>query len=498
MKRYIAVLILLMNLFLYGCGDSEKLKPHGPLEDEVTLKFYFGGDKMSATDEVWNEVSEYVKKKGLNVRFEIHFIPYSEFTKKMLAMSAAGDTWDMNYDAEWLSYYSMVSRGSYLALNELLPKHAPHLYIKYKDQGILHAAMANGEQIVSLPWTMTMNMRPFAQWRSDLAKKAGINPAPDSIRTIEDLDAFLHQLKQAYPNEKITRSIPLNIFQLKHEWVDIRFHNFGYYLDEPAITIRALEQQPFYKEAVALAKNWFDQGILYNDAILDKEDGAVAWRNGSLLYTSQSHEWVYAEQGFSNPSFQQEHSLLYPDKKFLNRTSLANVIAINRNSKHPDRVLRFLDMLETDRELYDLVLYGINGKTYVLDGDKAVYPQGMQTTTSNYMEWGGQWAFWKPQFMRPTSTYDQDFWVREAEFASLPNNMNSQIDGLFFSSKNIEHEIVLRDQINAKYGAQLDFGITPNVDQSVEAYVKLQQQSGLQKIIDDVQRQVDEYIKFTK
>ena len=89
-------------------------------------------------------------------------------------------------------------------------------------------------------------------------------------------------------------------------------------------------------------------------------------------------------------------------------------------------------MLETDQKLYDLVQYGIEGKTYKLDGEAAVYPDGMNTTTSNYTGGGGQWAFWKPQFMRPTSTYPKDFWVHEAEFAAEPENVNSPIDGLFY------------------------------------------------------------------
>ena len=173
----------------------------GKQEDEVTLKFYFGGDKKSATDEVWSAISDYVKSKGLNVKFNINFIPFTDFKDKMLVMAASGDNWDMNFDGDWLSYKQMAAKGSYLALNDLLPKYAPNLYSKYKEQGTLSAATING-QIVGLPWTMKMNQRLFAGWRADLAEKAGITIAPDAIKTIDDVDGLLRQLKKAYPKSR--------------------------------------------------------------------------------------------------------------------------------------------------------------------------------------------------------------------------------------------------------------------------------------------------------
>ncbi|MBW7456222.1 extracellular solute-binding protein [Paenibacillus sepulcri] len=472
-------------------------EPAPEQEDEVLLKFYFGGDKKAATDEVWSAISDYVKSKGLNIRFNVNFIPFGDFKDKMLVMAASGDDWDMNFDGDWLSYKQMAAKGSYMALNDLLPKYAPNLNKKYEEQGTLSAATVNG-QIVGLPWTMKMNERKFAGWRADLAEKAGITIAPDSIKTIEDIDKLLRDLKKAYPNEKLSRTTPLSIYMIRDEWVDLNFHGLGFYLNDPAIKIQPIEQQPFFKEAAALAKQWYDDKLINRDAMIDKEDGAAQWRNGKTLFTVTSHEWANADPGFADPNYKQQTSLLYPDKKFVNRTALANVVAINRNSKHPDRVLRFLDMIETDKTLYDLVQYGIEGKTYVLSGEATEYPEGMTTTTSNYMEWGGQWAFWKPQFMRPTMTYGQDFWLKEAEFASQPNNVNSPIDGLFIAEDAMKNEIAKRDQATEEISRPIEFGMVKNVDEAVADYIEKQKNNGLDKILQETQKQIDTYLASKK
>ncbi|MGO4546055.1 extracellular solute-binding protein [Paenibacillus sp. 2TAB23] len=502
--------VMLLTVILAACSSNNGNAPSNgkatnapsgesgeKLEDEVTLKFYFGGDKKAATDEVWSKVSEYVKAKGLNVKFDINFIPFGDFKEKMLVMAASGDNWDMNFDGDWLSYKQMAAKGSYMALNDLLPEFAPNLMKKYEEQGTLAAATVNGN-IVGLPWTMKMNERKFTGWRSDLVEKAGLDIPAGSIKTIEDVDRLLRELKKAYPNERISRTPPLSLIMIRDEWVDLNFHGLGFYLADDKITVQAVEQQPFYLEAAKLAKVWYDDNLINRDAMIDKSDEAAEWRNGKKLFTVTSHEWVSANPGFSDPAFKMESAELYPDKRFVNRTALANVVAINRNSKNPERVLRLLDMIETDKTLYDLVQYGIEGKTYVLNGETAEYPEGMETTTSNYMEWGGQWAFWKPQFMRPTMTYGPDFWVKEAEFASKPNNVNSPIDGLFIAEDNMKNEIAKRDTASDELNRPIEFGVAKDVEKAVADYIETQKKNGLDVIIAETQKQIDAFLATKK
>ncbi|MGG6310429.1 extracellular solute-binding protein [Paenibacillus macerans] len=515
----VLIAVLLLGLVLSGCGgnsgggggNSGNAGENGGQNEpaangtepsssgeEVTLKFYFGGDKKAATDEVWGKISEYVKSKGLNVKFDTNFISFGDFQQKMLVMAASGDSWDMNFDGDWLSYKQMAAKGSYMALNDLLPQYAPNLYKKYEEQGTLSAATVNGK-IVGLPWTMKMNERKFVGWRSDLAKQAGLDIPDGSVKTIEDMEKLLTEFREAYPNDKLSRTPPTSLYMIRDEWVDLNFHGLGFYLNDPDIKIQPVETQPFYREAAHKSKEWYDKGLINRDAMIDKEGEEVQWRNGKKYITVTSHEWAYADPGFVDKSFTQGISELYPDKKYVNRTPLANVVAINANSKHPDLVLRFLDMVETDRTLYDLLQYGIEGKTYVLDGEMAVYPDGMDSTTSNYMEWGGQWAFWKPQFMRPTQTYPEGFWEKEAEFASEPRNVNSPVDGLFIAEDNIKNELAKRDTASQEFAKPIEFGVAKgDTDKALDDYIALQQKNGIDAIVAEAQRQVDEYLASKK
>ncbi|MNG19489.1 hypothetical protein D3C84_1036540 [compost metagenome] len=134
----------------------------------------------------------------------------------------------------------------------------------------------------------------------------------------------------------------------------------------------------------------------------------------------------------------------------------------------------------------------------MLNGEGAEYPEGMQTTTSNYMEWGGQWAFWKPQFMRPTMTYGKDFWVKEAEFASEPNNVNSPIDGLFIAEDAMRNEIAKRDQATDEISRPIEYGMVKDVEKAVNGYIETQKKNGLDKVIAETQKQIDAYLASKK
>jgi putative aldouronate transport system substrate-binding protein len=293
----------------------------------------------------------------------------------------------------------------------------------------------------------------------------------------------------------------LALIQPKYELIETSFHSLVFDVNDPLVKLVPIEQTPAYREAVNLAKRWKDDGIINSDALVTKEDGAAEWRNGKNIFTTTSHEWTYNTLNFSEPGAEREGAEMYPDKKQVNRTALANVVAINKNSKNPDKVLRFLDMLETDQKLYDLVQYGIEGKTYVLNGQKADYPAGMDGGSSNYMEWGGQWALWKPQFMRPNPSYPDGFWKKEADFAHEATNIVNPIDGLLLSEDKIKTETAIRDQLQDEFAKPIELGTVPNgmtADQAVYAYIAKQKAAGVDKIVAEAQKQVDAFLASKK
>lgn len=513
---FVLVCLLLLTLVLSACTssstvqtDNENSNSSGGKDtigtstsdskdslEEVTLHFYFFDGKKSKTDYVWEKISKKYKDK-LNAKFDVQFIAGTDYKDKMLVKISAGDKWDLNFDADWVSYFQMINRDAYMPLDDLLPVYAPDLYATYQKSGVLEAAKSKGK-IVALPWTMVMTQRPFFQWRGDLAEAAGIDVDPSSIKTIEDVDALLYKLKEAYPDRYTIEVSGKDVFCAKYDLIPIS-HNFVFNAKEwqnnNKITIEHFALTDAYRELAHYGWKWQKDGLIWADVLVDQLDHNQLIDQGKLITKWGTYEYARTKRAWVEEGARWDYSSLYDDKIWANRTPLANCVAIPVTSENPERTLMFLNLLETDKELYDMVHYGILGETYELNGEEAVYPEGMNQANSNYMDWGGRWALWKPQFMRPDSLYHPNFWVEEKEFAeSNPNNIVSPLEGFNFNTESVTTQVAQLDQIFSDANRMIDVGLVDNADAAVDKLIKDLNAAGLDDVRQEMQKQINEFL----
>lgn len=487
---------------LTGCGGEKEAKEakgetNASGLEHVTLHFLFHGDKKSATDEVWDAIAEYTKDE-LNCDFDVQFIAGDDYKQKLTVKAATGDSWDMNFDSNWTGYYQMIKKDAYMNLDELLPKYAPDLYKAYEEKGVLDAAKSKGH-IVALPWTMKMNNRPFFQWRGDLAEKAGLNIDPSTITDYESVDKLVYQLQEAYPDKQIMETAKVS-GDGWNGW-SIVDNDMGLFinLNDPECKIVPAEDIPEYQEMAQYAKKWQDDGIIPKDVINNKQDGNSLINQGKLITKWGTHEYANTDRAWVEPDARWDYNEVYEDALFANRTPMANAMCIPATAENPERVLMFLNMVETDQKLYDMVEYGIEGKTYVLNGEEAAYPEGMDTASSNYMEWGGQWALWKPQFMRPTAAFSDGFWEREEEYAnSSDKNIVSPLEGFSFDASEVTAQAAQRNQIFGDADKLLSVGLAGDPEKAIEKCKADSKAAGFDEVIKEYQAQIDEFLAAKK
>ncbi|MDD3279057.1 MAG: DUF3502 domain-containing protein [Lachnospiraceae bacterium] len=462
--------------------------------DPVTLHFIFFGDKKSATDEVWQQIADYTRDT-LNCDYDVQFIAGDDYKQKLLVKAATGDAWDMNFDGDWQGYYQMIAKDAYMNLDDLLPEYAPDLYKKYQEIGVLDAAKSKGH-VVALPWTMTMNNRPLLQWRGDLAEKANITVDKDSLSSWEGIDAFLQQLHAAYPDKYTIECT--QVIGSEEGLCEIE-PGLYFNLNDPECKVIPAEETKSYEEAAKYAEKWQSEGLIWKDVLTDKLDHNSLINEGKLITKWGTHEFANSTRAWVEEGARWDSTELYKDGLFANRTPLANTMCISATSENPERTLMFLNMMETDKTLYDMVQYGIEGKTYNLNGEEAAYPDGMDAASSNFMNWGGQWALWKPQFMRPDSTYKEGFWEEEANYAaSSEANVKSPLDGFSFDDTNVQTEHMQRTQIWGDAKKLIEVGLAGDYKAALEKVKADSAAAGMDKLLAEYQKQVDAYLAAKK
>jgi putative aldouronate transport system substrate-binding protein len=471
-------------------GDTATTAPAGSDEmEEVTLRFIFGDAKRAATDEVWERISE-LTWDTIKAHFDVQFISFGDYSDRILTMAAAGESWDLNFDGEWLCFHAMANLGGYMALNDLMPVYAPNLWAAYQESGVLSAATFSG-QIVGMPWGNVMNNRPYFQWRGDL-----IDANPADISTIEDVEALVYRIKEEYPDRYTVENVDLGTVMLKHNYMEIGdnfWFDYAAYQATGTITPVHVATTAGYLERAQIAERWQSDGLIWPDILIADEDHNMLIDHGRLITKFGTYEFARSDRAWLEDGSRWAFAELYPDHYYPHRSALANLVAIPRTSQHADRVLMFLDMLETNQELYDLVHYGILGLTYELNADgSARFPDGMDAGTSNFMLWQGRWGLWKPHFMRGDPEFRPGFWAEEFDHAmGNPFNINNPTGGFSFDAEAV---IVEMSQIRPIYEAaeeMLNVGLAGPAAAAVNTLIADLDRAGLEAIIAEMQRQLD-------
>jgi putative aldouronate transport system substrate-binding protein len=480
-----------------SASQSEQLKP-------VTLRFYFPGDKPQSTDEVWNYVSE-LTKDTLNVKFEINFVNWNDYPNKMKLLQSSGDNYDLNFDGNWLDFSNAMNRGGYLDITDLLPKYAPTLDKEYTDNNLLDPIKVNG-RVFAAPWTVKKTTKPIIWYRGDLAKKGGYTK--DSVQSVEDMDAMLHAMKKADPKIVAYTFRPgtwfndiSRVFMEKYGYEDLNFHGLVVKIDDPNHTVIPWEQTEAFKEYVTYMKKWNDDGLIPKNLLATKgtEGDFRAGTMGSAINLVDAG--IQVEPHPFNPEIEAQGAIktwseLYPDNKYILESPLNNAVAINKNAANPERALMFLEELTKNPKVYDAVIYGIVDKTYKQDGNKVSYMPGQGNgQPTNYLDWNGQWGFWRTELQKEDSIHDANFYQKYNEYLNRPNVITSTVDYFVPDQTNFKTEAAKREQVMTELGQLLMTGTAgKDLQGSIDNFIAKEKDAGTDKIVADVQQQLSAFL----
>lgn len=246
-------------------------------------------------------------------------------------------------------------------------------------------------------------------------------------------------------------SSSLNYFDFDHGDRYLLHHNF------PCILVDyddAWKITPFYDDADVVsfyesAQQMIEEG--YTERGLSEEEALTKQTNGSLLET------MIVYPGFESDSGQEE----YHSVPFQNIQLSAGVsYAIMKDSEHPDEAFTFLELLNTDQDMIDLFLYGIEGKDYkVEDGMVTGMREGWIAPSEN-----GTPSFVNPRRATAYPGLEEAFQKQDEQYKTL------KIDAIQFALHALDIRGFSRLLDNFESGMLFQLPTTPDdpLDYSME------------------------------
>ncbi len=364
-----------MAVGVTACQNNEGKSQEAP----VTINWVTLGDDQSKSEPVYARINELLKERyNLQLKFETY--PAGTYDEKMNMKINSGEDFDLTFTTQnWLNKYPVqVAKGAFLALDGYLDNY-PAL-TKALPDFLFEQARLNGS-IYAIPnYQISYSSWGFF-FRKDIVdemKQKGLSWDYSKVKKHWDAEPYWKYVKENHPE-----LIP----------ADGNFYNFDY--DLGTVFINAEQNTMFNKndpghklfQTVLLDKakqmEWgageyhsginkrqmWEKGYFRKDIATVKDESAdkAAGRFASAMGVVKPGGLAEVEKQYGNVKMVQ----VPIQKPFIEATGARSAMtAVNARSKHPEQALKMLEIMNTDKEIFNLLNFGIEGQNYELVNGK--------------------------------------------------------------------------------------------------------------------------------
>lgn len=237
-------------------------------------------------------------------------------------------------------------------------------------------------------------------------------------------------------------------------------------------------------------RDWYLKGYIMKDAATSTETAVNLLRAGKGLGQFTAGEEGLDAQLTRNTGHPFATKKLH-DPLITSGTIQGLVWVIPVTSKNPEAAMKFLNLTYTNADVVNLIDWGIEGIHYKKKPDGTIgYPSGVNASNTGY-GLGQDWLFGNQLIAHVWEGNDPDNYKILAE-----NNKNAPISialGFTYDSTKVKTEIANVTNVINQYGPGLNTGSLDPDKYLPESISKLKE-AGIDKIIAEKQRQLDEWV----
>lgn len=493
MKRFLAMALAVMMVLSFAACGGEKVKE----SDVPTLVWYVQGDKQHDVATVMEEVNK-ITVPAIGAKLDLQFIDDASYSEKMQMMMAAGTEFDICFTGYVNSYRNGAEKGGFVALNDYL-KDMPefwesipeHTWGTTKIKGNIYAVP--NLQIIGEQW----NFYTF----KDLAEKYGLLDKVDEYAPInlDVMEEYLGNIKKNepsyYPIRYLQGATSFSTLDTIEKYkVDGYAENIvggvvhAYFdKDGKLETFDTATNREGYKWQIAKAREWFEKGFIREDILSATDDTA---EHAAGKYASWVEKWKPGIIQELEQKYQREVVSFQITPTIYRSAAPDAMTAISKTSKHPDLAIKMVELVNTNKDVYNLICFGVEGKHYNLDKDGRVV----------YNDEGGYipkacWKFGNQFNALLLPGQPDDVWelTRKINEDALP----SPLVGFIFDTTPVTTEISAVLSVQSEY-APIMKGVKADYEGYLKEYDTKLKQAGVDRIIKEIERQYTEWEKNNK
>lgn len=469
-----------------GSDETQKQAEGDPVK--LVVSFRTSGNVPSEANihKVEDALNEILREK-INAEVELMIIQSGSYKQQMTLMLSGDEQLDvMGATANIIP--SAVAGEQLRDLGELLDEYGQGIKDILSSE-LLSCGEFNGVQYcIPIQADSALGMGYYTM-RKDIVDKYDIDVS--AIKTYDDLTEVFQLVHDNEPDLTIVAPASAGYSFMQYNCAWDKLGDYFGVLDncgQDGLEVVNLFETENYKTYLSVMREWYTRGFISADVTNSTESGGALMKAGTLFAYCNSNK----------PGIDTQESM-NSGREVVGAQVLDTITwtgnnwqwTIPENSRNPEKAMEFLNLLYTDPDVLNTIVYGIEGEDYILHDDGRVgYPEGIDSSTVGYSMANMLWSFGYEFNAYVWETNDSEVWEQTKEWNET--GLVSKAYGFVFDSTSVANEMASVQNVYDQYRMSLECGVV-DPDEALDEMNEKLYTAGLQTIIDEKQRQLDEW-----
>ena len=427
----------------------------GAAEDEEATPIVFIMRDLRSRGEFSEAVEEKIHEIALeeaNVDVDIQWVTFGDWQNKVMLTISSGEQVDVMHLGWNNNVTTMYAAGQLLDISEELQEYAPDAIQIMADY---MGTYTFGDGVYGVPTNRNFCKNGYILMRKDILDELGLTEKAENLTSFTEYEEILAAVKENYtdiypfgsPNGLANDFYIFNGDSFAD--VDV-YDNLGgsmiYCKDDQVQIITDLD---CYEEQCARVAKWMDNGWVWPDSVITQDTSDDVLRQGVAFSNTVGSEHgveVTKSQAYGFDVVVAK----FCDGMVKTGQPSSHGIGVPVTSEEPEAACKFINLLYTNSEIMNLLIWGIEGDDYTLEDGQIV----LSDANDAYYE--GDFLVGNNLLLTPLAGNGADFYEQVAEINATA--VRSEYLGFAFDATDMDDVVSQISAVTDEYSKSIVAG----------------------------------------
>ena len=490
------------------------------LEQKTIQLMITGAGKQANSDKVWAAFNEQLQQYVPNTTVEFIDVPFEEYSEKFSQVLASGEGVDLAWTGWLINKPQNIADGNLMPLDDLLAEYG---------QGIVDVL---GENVVEIHRNADGNIYYLPSWQGLCGERRGWLVVTEIAELagdtwIEDTEAALNKWRNNYSDnteafqavlDQATKYLAAakeagklgagintgrvfgwSMYNGTRSNPGVGGSEIGIPFEDNTFTVIDGVASEHYKLYAKTMADWYKEGYIRSDIMSVDTSTLTMPKNGEITdttyvfscdpyLTEADQEAAIADAGMDMtylPIEENAYLILGGDTSY----------AIPYCADEPERAMMVLNAIYSQPDLYNTLIYGIEGEDYTKNADGTITTSYVGASPTADDSYGIQrWIIGSCKNALINNGTDPNYYA-DLEALEETARVNPFLN-FTFDRTNVEGICASILNVYYEYGPQIDNGVAgDNWEELYNNYMAARKDAGIEELVTEFQNQLNAYIE---